>query len=98
MHNEGGYVMFDISGLDFTSSSKQTTKILTGRLGEIFPLNKPILVYGIPNHTPIFGSIVKNSTAYTLTYVDGTNVTEILFETTGTTITTTDVENPSGDN
>lgn len=97
MNIQGGYVMFDISSLDFTSSSKQTTKILTGRLGDIFPLNKPILVYGIPNHTPIFGSIVKNSTAYTLTYVDGTNVVEILFETTGTTITTTDVENPSGD-
>ena len=95
MNIQGGYVMFDISALDFTSSSKQTTKILTGRLGEIFPLNKPILVFGIPNHTPIFGSIVKNSTAYTLTYVDGTNVVEILFETTGTTITTTDVENPS---
>ena len=97
MNIQGGYVMFDISSLDFTSSSKQTTKILTGRLGEIFALNKPILVYGIPNHTPIFGSIVKNSTAYTLTYVDGTNVVTILFETTGTTITTTDVENPSGD-
>lgn len=95
MNIQGGYVMFDISALDFTSSSKQTTKILTGRLGEIYPLNKPILVFGIPNHTPIFGSIVKNSTAYTLTYVDGTNVVEILFETTGTTITTTDVENPS---
>lgn len=95
MNIQGGYVMFDVSSLDFTSSSKQTTKILTGRLGEIYALNKPILVYGIPNHTPIFGSIVKNSTAYTLTYVDGTNVVEILFETTGTTITTTDVKNPS---
>lgn len=92
---QGGYVMFDISALDFTSSSKQTTKILTGRLGEIFALNKPILVFGIPNHTPIFGSIVKNSTTYTLTYVDGTNVIEIKFETSGTTITTTDVKNPS---
>lgn len=95
---QGGYVMFDISDLDFTSSSKQTTKIFTDRLGLIFGLNKPILVYGIPNHSAFFGSIVKNSTAYTLTYVDGTNVNEILFETTGTTITTTDVENPtSGD-
>lgn len=92
---QGGYVMFDISALDFTSSSKQTTKILTGRLGEIFALNKPILVYGIPNHSAFFGSIVKNSTTYTLTYVDGTNVIEIKFETSGTTITTTDVENPS---
>ena len=94
MNIQGGYVMFDISSLDFTSSSKQTTKILTGRLGDIFPLNKPILVFGIPNHTPIFGSIVKSSTTYTLTYVDGTNVVTILFETTGTTITTTDVKNP----
>ncbi len=95
---QGGYVMFDISALNFASSSKQTTKKFTDRLGEIFGLNKPILVFGIPNHTPIFGSIVKNSTTYTLTYVDGTKVTEILFETTGTTITTTDVKNPTQGN
>ena len=94
----GGYVMFDISALNFSSSSKQTTKKFTDRLNLIFGLNKPILVFGIPNHTPIFGSIVKNSTTYTLTYVDGTNVIEIKFETSGTTITTTDVKNPTQGN
>lgn len=95
MNRKGGYILLDISDLDFTSSSKQTTKKYTDRLAKIEELGKPVLVVGVPNHQPMFGNIVKTSTYYTLTYLDSTNVIDIKFETTGTTITTTSVKNPT---
>lgn len=95
MYNKTGYILFDISDLDYTSSSKQTTKKFTDRLAVIKSLQKPVVVVGVPNHMPFYGNITESSGAYTLTYVDGTDITTILFETTGTTITTKDVENPT---
>lgn len=88
----GGYVLFDVKAIDFTSTSKQTSVLLYDRAVEIFNSGKPVLVYGVPSITPIFAVLEKGTGAFKLSFIIACDVYEIAIESTGTTVAITDVK------
>lgn len=85
----GGYVLLDLTALDFTDATKQSV-VFTDRLEEITKLKKPVIAdTGVT--TPVNVVITESSGDYTISFLVGTTAITILCEDDGSTITETSI-------
>ena len=91
----GGYVLFDASAIDVTDATKQSIDLHT-RLTECVKSGKPIIMCNYGGATPFTPIVTASSGDYVISFTIGAEVTTILVEDDGVTISKIDVT-PDGE-